>query len=433
MNRTEQAIYLELLRASLWERTPNHIVFHGDWSWTPILEAFINNDLLGIVANTIALLPTSDVSGSLTKQEQQREDLLYRYLGSLIKSHHLLNSRLRDIMPQLESADCHPVLLKGQGLSVHYPKTSLRSCGDLDIYVGEKNMDKAKAIINAMATKEEIEQAEDSSHHYHIKLNGITYEIHRYPGEAGNKKYQDAYIALSTPRLQPEHCEQVDLTVGSDKIQIRVPSLNFNVWYIFNHIVTHFCEGGVGYRQFCDWFIVIRDWNKRNRKEEQAQASIINDNLQLNNENSCTQSRIPSSGVFRGATSTLPCIPCSKEEQHLKEILQSIGLLRAWQILGGILIYQLGLPKEEFPLFNARMAKKSQGFILEEIMGGNRFRFASIEGLGQQYHGIRHIIYNLRFYYYMSRSLYIFSPWAPYKSMWNWLTNGLTHAFTGKA
>lgn len=372
MNSTEKDIYLELIRAALWERPVDMAVFRGKWRWSVLLEAFKKHDLLGVVANVVILLP-EEVKPSVVEMGQ-----VYNYLGSLIQSHRQLNKRLAEVMPKLEAVGCQPLLLKGQGLSSLYPKTCVRACGDLDIYVGDEKMAEAKAVVNEMASPEEVEAAKehDIERHYQIIINDIVYEIHPSVGEAGNKCYEKEYESLANQYLELFGYEQVSLPISADdNIEVKVLPLAFNVWYVFNHLVDHLCDAGVGLRQFCDWMMVVRK--------------------------------------FRSSEFS---------EFHLEETLKAVGLLRAWKILGGILVYQLGLPKEEFPLFDERMAKKSQGFLVDDILNGGRFRFGTIEEIqAQAPKGWKHIWSNLHFYYYISRPRFVLSPWAPYVRWWKFV------------
>jgi len=430
MNRREKEIYLELLRAALWEREVDISVFIGEWKWKVLLNAFRKHDLLGVVANVIILLPEK------VKPSMQEMALVYNYLGSLIQSHRQLNRRLDDIMPRLKAVGCQPALLKGQGLSVLYPKTCVRACGDLDIYVGEDKLKDAIKVVNSMATPEELAHAKehDTERHYQIVIDGIIYEIHPTVGEAGNGRYEKEFESVAKQYLDTLKYEVVSLPVSAEeKVDIEVLALEFNVWYVFNHLVDHLCDSGVGYRQFCDWMMVVRKFG------------IFRNSGSLEFWNSGSL-EFGNSGIREGGNSGVrelggaenPEIRKSRDpEIHLSQTLRKVGLLRAWKILGGILVYQLGLPKEEFPLFDERLAKKSQGFIVDDMLDGARFRFAPLEEMrDKQGHGIKHLLYNMHFYYYISRPQYVLSPLAPYitcaKYLFGGLKNSLKMLFTKK-
>lgn len=370
MTTSERDIYFEMLRAALWQREADVKVFAGDWDWKPVLETYLKQDLLGLVADVILRLPDN------LQPSPQESVMMMNYLGNLIQAHHVLNQRLAEVMPRLEATGCRPVLLKGQGLSGLYPKTCVCACGDLDIYVGSEKFAEAKAAVGALATQEEVAQADggEELHHYQINIGGIIYEIHHTIGEAGNEHYARAFDSLSRQHIEGGPLDQVMLSCeGGRQAVVSVPPVSFNVWYLLNHLAWHFCYfAGIGFRQFCDWLVVLREFNKQAGEQELAE---------------------------------------------LKKNLSEIGMLRAWRILGGFLVHQLGLPAAEFPFYDARLAAKSQGYLLDEVCDASRFRFRSLDVHTEgRLHGLKHILFNLRFYYYNSSAQTVLSRWQPYFS-----------------
>lgn len=358
-----------MLRAALWQREADAKVFAGDWAWKPVLAAYLKQDLLGLVTDVILRLPAH------LQPSPQEQVMMMNYLGNLIQAHHVLNSRLAEVMPRLEAIGCRPVLLKGQGLSGFYPKTCVRACGDLDIYVGPEKIREAKAVVDALATQDEIASAvgSEEGHHYQIKIGGVIYEIHRSIGEAGNEHYAEAFDQLSRSCIETGALAQVALPCADGlQAMVTMPSGTFNVWYLLNHLAWHFCYAGIGFRQLCDWLVVLREFNKQAGERELAE---------------------------------------------LKHNLEKIGMLRAWRILGGFLVHQLGLPAQEFPFYDARLAAKTQGYLLDEVCNGSRFSFSSLDVHTEgRLHGLKHILYNLRFYSHSSRAQTVLSPWQPYLS-----------------
>lgn len=369
MNRQEQTIFFELLRAALWEREVDLRVFQGEWSWERLLLSFQSHALVGVVAHTILNLPAD------YQPDVRQQQFIIQTVASLVQTHQQLNQATCEMMSLLEDAGCSPILLKGQGLTAYYPKHCLRTCGDIDIYVGPDKMQLALDTIGKKAQKEgwKISDVHETNHHYQFSLNGMIYEIHRYPGIAGNLHYRHEFQQVALPRLQPALTQFENLQTPVGSIAVRVPSPQFNSWYIFNHLLQHYREGGVGIRQFCDWLLVLRSMDTT---ETGDLAS------------------------------------------HLSEILSQIGLKRAWIILGGILVYQLGLPSDAFPLFDASMATRSQGHILQEIVEGHNFRFRSAtEGYKQLPHGIRRIWSGMKEVYLIARPLTVISPLYPLSYM----------------
>lgn len=56
----------------------------------------------------------------------------------------------------------------------------------------------------------------------------------------------------------------------------------------------------------------------------------------------------------------------------LRDRLEGAHLLDAWQILGGVLVWQLGFPKGLYPLWYERNARYSQGYSLRYFKDGGK-------------------------------------------------------------
>lgn len=377
MTKQEQTIFFELLQAALWEREVELQVFQGDWSWERLLQAFHNHAILGVVAHTILSLPDSYLPN------QKQSTFVIEYCANLFQTHQHHKSIIIDIFKKLELSGCNPILLKGEGLASLYPKTCIRSCGDIDIFVGPQKFQTAKRVINGFSTPEEISAAEkmEAEHHYHIHSNGIVFEIHKYPGIAADLSYRRVYQEISTQLLLTNQSSiLLSTTISSNQFAIQVPSVEYNGWYLFNHLAQHFRDDGVGIRQFCDWLIVLKN------------------NCSFSNNN----------------------------EFNLEQLLLQIGMKRAWTILGGILVFQLGLPASDFPLFDKNKANMSQGFILSEIVNGRNFGFKSSNSDYKNIpHGFRRLLLSLKNLYCSSRPLYIISPSYPFRNFFYRLRFGL--------
>lgn len=370
MTSQERHIFYELLRSSLWEHEPDLTVFEGEWDWNTILQAYQNHSLLGIVADVIANLPED------CQPPAEQQFLLFNHIGNLIQSHQTRNRAIGIICGELKEAGCFPILLKGQGLSILYPKKCIRSCGDIDIYVGPLWMETAKQVVRARASEEAIKMADagDVDHEYKIIIEGLVFEIHRYPGGAGNKYKSKTFKDFAVNALSRENSELVALPLANDSISVMVPDAKINVWYIFNHIVQHFHVSGVGLRQFCDWMMVLKQLMK---------------------------------DMDRDAI-----------EAELMFPLQKMGLVRSWKILSGILVHQLGFSAESMPLYDAKMAQKSQGYILDQIIEGEDFRFGMMPDGHQDSNIFRRVLNSLEVYYKTSRSTFVISRSYPIRKFY---------------
>ncbi len=368
MNKQEQDIFLDILSSALWEREPNLSLLSGTWSWHSIVAAFDEHALLRVVANTILSLPAHYLP------DAQLQQYMMMKVANMIRTHLLHNSAIATVFAEFEAAGCSPVLLKGQGLATLYPKGCVRSSGDVDVYVDPARYDVAKQIIYTHADKEEVEHAIENEYVRHLKItttDGVIFEVHRHAGEAANIIYNNVYLRMGAKCLLPENTATVSLQLpGGNNTVVRVPDVKCNVWHNMNHLVLHFAGDGIGLRQFCDWMLVLRQFTQQATDEDY---------------------------------------------QQLRQTLKRIGMLRAWQILGGILVHQLQFPAKDYPFYSEQMALKSQGLVLQEVLSGGNFHFHSHDNSLQSLpHGLRRIILVALRMHSSSKPMAVISDFYPY-------------------
>lgn len=330
MSPSEQHIFFELLRASIWQREADLSFFQdSSWSWSPILRALDSHSLLALAAGAIMTVNNRLPASQQLNPSQSME--LMKYCATVAKTHFDLNRAVVDIFSRLSTlvSPLHPVLLKGQGLAAIYPMANTRSCGDIDIYVGKEGYDNAKSIINNLCTSEEIQSAQEDIHQYHITHDSTTYELHPVAGFCAVAFRQKEYEAWAAEQLQPSKCDRINIDLhDGQEHPVLIPNAQFNIPYLFDHLCRHFRFQGVGVRQFVDIAILLHQ-----TKQDQ---NFLN---------------------------------------TLKKDLKRLDLFNAWQILSGILVINLGLPESECPFYDNKKAQKSQTQILQNVIADSHFGF----------------------------------------------------------
>ncbi len=324
-------MFLEILRSSLWQtsgpETQEDIV--------PLAEIFHRHALLGVVADNFCQMLTNSHS------QQSAKCLVYvrRYMAQLVFTHSHIAEGTVKLFEAMRGEGLHPVLLKGDGLAALYPNRCVRACGDIDVYLPQNEFDRGVELIVRLNKEagdmEAVKQAHQvGDYEYNIDWNGLDVELHKRAGWAGNRFRKRAYRRLAERQLRTENCVPlyISATDGTASlvpkqgfVEVLQPNPQFNVLYVFNHICQHLSNSGIGLRQFCDWALILHH--------------------------------------HYGAI----------DYRQLHDDLRRTGLLKAWQVLGGIVVNQIGLPKDEFPLYNARRAARSQGFVLRSIVEGSNF------------------------------------------------------------
>lgn len=160
-------------------------------------------------------------------------------------------------------------ILKGQANARLYPDPLSRQPGDIDIWV-EGGRQHVMKLLQEMKLVQPLElfgksrKASTSYHHVHLppNANGVTVEVHFRPA-SGN------FNPMTNRRLQRwleseiQHSEQVEEG-------FMVPSVKFALVMQLAHIQRHLLSSGVGLRQVCDYFLLLRTATTIERTEVSA-------------------------------------------------------------------------------------------------------------------------------------------------------------------
>lgn len=265
--------------------------------------------VLGMVANEV--MQTSSLSCLLNEADKAG---LKRFVMSNLTTGQMLNNALINIVLELRKYGIEPVLLKGQGVAKYYPMPELRQCGDIDVYVGQDNFAKACEVIGEMSSPEDHQGDIPSLKHFHTRIGHAFIEIHRYTDVYWPKRYDRVYQKISDAGM---HSDLVPLDFAG--VPVMSPSVDFNVFFIFNHFWHHFIADGVGLRQLCDWVRLMH-----------ANHGKIN-------------------------------------LDYLSDVLGKMRLIKEWQVFGYIAVNTLGLPADEMPFYEPKY-KKTADKVLELIM-----------------------------------------------------------------
>jgi len=245
----QQQQFLELLRSGLWGTPADTNLFNGNVDWKTILRIAMEQTVQVIVADGIETLP---------KELWPPKEAMLKLMMVRVKTnqmHQLLNSTLNQIVNALNAEGIPSVLLKGQGVAQNYRNPESRMCGDIDLYVGEKNYDRACEIIAYMDPHGK--DGKECDHHMHLQVNGVEVEIHRQadymPGKRSNKELQD-WTKKSID--QNFGTETLGIWNNSGTVISLAPP-TFDAFFILHHAVRHMTTEGVGFRQICDWVMYM--------------------------------------------------------------------------------------------------------------------------------------------------------------------------------
>lgn len=312
--KLEEQQFLALLRAGLWDIPVGATLFSETTDWKGVFALAAHHTVKGIVADAVNKLPFP----------YQPPLPLLRELAFYLSRNRMYHARHNAVLAEINCKLMHDgvdsVLLKGQGVAINYPDSTLRHCGDIDLYIGQENFERSISRVLLW----EDSGCEDMlvAKHYGFSYKGISVELHCM-AEFLYLPWRNRYLQRWTKKyLQREELRQVAI---DERTTVFLPPYQFDALYILGHAWHHFVFlNGIGLRQICDWVMYLHRYHRE-----------INNTL-------------------------------------LEQDLKKLGLWQGWCLLGYIAVNYLGLPPAELPFYDESVkeeADKVMRRILTESCG----------------------------------------------------------------
>ena len=373
MNRS-QTQFLELMRAGLWGVAADPDNFKPDSTdWRAVLRIAKEQTMMVVVTDGIETLP---------KELWPQKEVMMKLAMMRVKTsqaHQLLNSTIAQIVAALEAEGVHSVLLKGQGIAQNYRRPESRTCGDIDLYTGLGGYTRAYEIIEALHEGRPHKEAAECTHHLHTDLNGVEVEIHRQTSFLHGKRMDANFQEWSKQSL--------DELFGSEALEmwdnggtaVALAPATYNAFFILHHAVRHMTTEGVGFRQICDWVMLLH------RCHSQV------------------------------------------EVQLLSKKLKELRMERIWAEFGRLAVNYLGLPADELPLAPANLAptRRTHKLLQHIFISGNFGRF---DANGRDHSQVPYLVRKWRSFTFQSKRLVkLFRLFPGYATayMWHWFTGAV--------
>ena len=230
---TSSEIYLEFLRAGLWNRPA---VVSGSINLNEVLNLADSQSTLPLVSKSVLDRCGQKLSPVLAEKLKARVEKCAR-------AHHAANTVIAYVCEELDRAGIESVLLKGQGIASWYSVPTLRQPGDIDLYV--RDYGRACEIISRLFPENSVETEKHTA--FHIG-GSLELELHKFTEVLPSRRMNSVYQKIS------DEGTGVDLApVVLEGASIKTPSDTFNALYIFHHLWHHTLGMGIGMRQLCDW------------------------------------------------------------------------------------------------------------------------------------------------------------------------------------
>lgn len=305
-----QKQFFSLLRSGLWGTEADASLFDASTDWMALFQIAKSQSTLALVYDGILTLP----------RELRPERRLFLQWSNIVaqieEENDHLNDRLHEVFRIFQDAGLSPVLLKGQGVAQCYRQPEHRQCGDIDVFIGKRDYEKANALLRKEATGEHNENMK----HTGFQWRGIEVEVHRQMTHL-SVPWCNAFFQRNLTAWYPQGSRSL-LIKGQT---IAVNPLEFDVTYVFIHSVLHCLNEGIGLRQICDWANMLSFHRNDLRHPE------------------------------------------------LMRLLRGIGMLKAARTFGAVATDVLELPVDCLP-FDLRPSDHSRGeWLLEDILEGGNF------------------------------------------------------------
>ena len=300
-------MFLALLRAGLWEQDVRLPAF--DETFLPELYRVASEQsVVGLVAAGLGHLTGMKVPAKA----------LGSFIGSVIpleKRNADMNAFIEELVGMFRDSGVKAALVKGQGIAQCYERVLWRTSGDVDLLVRASDYQRAKAVL---LPKAHLDKETVSFQHFELTMDGWKVELHGSL-HTGLSRRIDQFLDTMQENIFEGGHFRVWQNGGTG---VSIPAPDYDVLFVFCHILQHFFRGGIGLRQICDWCRLL--WTFR-------------DSLDV-----------------------------GKLESRLREM----GILSEWRAFAALAVDTLGMPAEAMPLLDgaARWKRKSQrilAFVLE--------------------------------------------------------------------
>lgn len=305
--------FLELLKAGLWGSQLDLSVFGKDTDWDVVYQLAKEQTVIGVITDGLSALPKENHGARPTMMQ------FFARTMNLEDENRRMNSFVPQLMTQLERKGVHSMLLKGAGVATCYRQPLHRVVGDIDLLVMDaEEYQKARTLMLMIA--EEVENEDVGRKHSTFRYKGMTIEIH------GNFRFNiNKQCRLHTPAWKKNRLAEGGRHIEEGLLKGAIlPPVQFDVLFIFAHLLAHYIGGGIGLRQVSDWLVFLKE-------------HIAKINLQI-----------------------------------LEEDLDFLGLRKYWEVFGAMAVDQLGFPEELMPLYNKKNIKKGR-IVLQNIFKTGNF------------------------------------------------------------
>ena len=311
MENKHTKVFLELLRAGLWEQDAQ-LFSYGEIDFLKILQLAEEQSVVGLVAAGLEHVVDVKVP----------QEWALQFAGQTIQleqRNKAMNAFVARLIEKLRNADVYTLLVKGQGIAQCYERPLWRACGDVDLLLSKANYKKAQELLMPIAHN--VEEENPFNRHLAMTIENWEVELH---GTLRSQLGQRIDHVIDEVQ-EDVFCGGNVRSWDNGGTQVFLPSANNDEIFIFTHILQHYFGGGIGLRQICDWCRLLYTYR-----------DSLNHSL-------------------------------------LETRLRKMGLSPHWKAFAALAVDTLGMPEEAMPLYSDREKwhKKGKSILSLILEAGN--------------------------------------------------------------
>lgn len=185
----------------------------------------------------------------------------FGYKNIIQKRNHVINQRIKELTENFNSHGFNTCLLKGQGNALYYSDPSLRSSGDIDLWVEGDRDNIIKFIRSQGVNVHDIHLVHADAEFF----DDVHVEIHFQPSWMYNSFTERELVKFFKEQAK-EQFQLFDENVGYSH-----PTIYFNIVFNLIHINRHIFDEGIGLRQLVDYYYILKASDITVRKKAMMQ------------------------------------------------------------------------------------------------------------------------------------------------------------------
>ena len=233
-----QETFLQLLRSGLWDRPLEDVTAFSitKEEWRLVYAESERQTVQGLCYLGLRYLPD---------EYYPPQSIVSQWMSATIAIKEV-NEKVRTVTAtvceKLNKVGVTPVLMKGQAVAKYYEQPSLRSCGDIDLYISDNQQFE---VASSLLESEQIPFRRAADGSVSFELNEVEVELHRDLIDVQRPRSKRLFSLL----MEEEPFRTMRLI---DDVEMKVPSPLITLLMLNAHIMKHVFTVGIGLRQFCD-------------------------------------------------------------------------------------------------------------------------------------------------------------------------------------